>query len=362
MPDSRPASSADSLILLESPQLERPRWTSSAAGSLAVHLVFLVVWLSIPEAGPYEPGQRGGSTTLRLTPLVMPPELIKPRAPSPASAAADLTLDKLMATPTPKPQPAPPTTAPGAATGEVPAPGPAPAAQPKPIEAPKIDVRDPEPFEVASKLPPGVGSAATPPQIQPAERTPATQPPKLAFENVGGASGMRTGGSAAAGRIPVPPKNTIEEAARAAARGRGSGGLAVGDIGEGLGGVAPSLGQPTGAPKNLSSLELMSDPMGVDFKPYLIRILATVKRNWQAVMPESVRLGRRGRVLIQFAIARDGNVPKLVIAAGSGADALDRAAVASISASNPFPPLPDEFQGQQVRLQFTFMYNMPTTR
>lgn len=360
MPDSRPASSADPLILLESPQLERPRWTTSAVGSLAVHVVFLAVWLLIPEAGPYQPGQQGGSMTLRLTPLVMPPELIKPRAPSQPSAAADLTLDKLLATPSPKPQPAPPVTAQTRPSVRIPVPGPAPAAQPKPIEAPKIDVKDPEPFEVASKLPPGVGAPTAPPQIQPAERPPAQQQPKLAFETPGGASGMRMGGSASAARIPVPPKNSIEEAARAAARGRGSGGVVVGDLGEGIGGVAPSLGQPTGPPKNLGSLELMSDPMGVDFKPYLIRILATVKRNWQAVMPESVRLGRRGRVLIQFAISRDGNVPKLVIAAGSGADALDRAAVASISASNPFPPLPPEFQGQQVRLQFTFMYNMPT--
>jgi TonB family protein len=52
-------------------------------------------------------------------------------------------------------------------------------------------------------------------------------------------------------------------------------------------------------------------------------------------------------------------VPKLVIATTSGTEALDRAAVAGISASNPFPPLPDEFKGGQVRLQFTFRYNVP---
>jgi outer membrane biosynthesis protein TonB len=39
--------------------------------------------------------------------------------------------------------------------------------------------------------------------------------------------------------------------------------------------------------------------------------------------------------------------------------ALDRAAVAGISASNPFPPLPAEFRGEQIRLQFTFLYNVP---
>jgi TonB family protein len=99
--------------------------------------------------------------------------------------------------------------------------------------------------------------------------------------------------------------------------------------------------------------------MGVDFRPYLIQILATVRRNWYAVMPEVARLGRQGKVVIQFAINRDGSVPKLVIVSPSGTEALDRAAVAGISASNPFPPLPAEYRGLQIRLQFTFLYNMP---
>jgi TonB family protein len=69
-------------------------------------------------------------------------------------------------------------------------------------------------------------------------------------------------------------------------------------------------------------------------------------------------LGRTGRVQLQFAIDRDGSVPKLVIAMESGTEALDRAAVAGVSASTPFPPLPSGFQGNQVRLQLTFSYNI----
>jgi TonB family protein len=76
-------------------------------------------------------------------------------------------------------------------------------------------------------------------------------------------------------------------------------------------------------------------------------------------MPESVKLGRRGKVAIQFSISRDGGVPKLVIAEASGAEALDRAAVAGISASVPFPPLPAEFKGDRIVLQMNFAYNMP---
>ena len=122
----------------------------------------------------------------------------------------------------------------------------------------------------------------------------------------------------------------------------------------GLGGYLPPSPGNTG-----SNLELLSDPQGVDFRPYLLQILATVRRNWVAVIPESARLGMsRGRVAIQFAIGRDGSVPKLVIATSSGVTSLDRAAVAGISASNPFPPLPTDYLGNDVRLQFQFRYNI----
>jgi outer membrane biosynthesis protein TonB len=42
----------------------------------------------------------------------------------------------------------------------------------------------------------------------------------------------------------------------------------------------------------------------------------------------------------------------------SGVVALDRAAVAGISASSPFPPLPPEFKGDEIRVQLSFLYNV----
>lgn len=133
--------------------------------------------------------------------------------------------------------------------------------------------------------------------------------------------------------------------------------MVVGDADAGGGGYSPGVNLPPAPGVPASQIQLLSDPMGVDFKPYLIRVLATVKQHWLAVIPESVRLGRRGKVAIQFSIDRSGGVPKLVIAAPSGADALDRAAVAGVSASVPFPPLPNEFKGDKIVLQFNFAYN-----
>jgi TonB family protein len=96
----------------------------------------------------------------------------------------------------------------------------------------------------------------------------------------------------------------------------------------------------------------------VDFKPYLIQVLAAVRHNWMAVVPESARLGRKGVVVVQFIIDRQGKVPKLVIASPSGTSAFDRAAIAGVSMSNPFPELPTGFKGDEVRLQLAFAYNM----
>ena len=76
------------------------------------------------------------------------------------------------------------------------------------------------------------------------------------------------------------------------------------------------------------------------------------------MIPESARLGNRGLAQLQFVIDREGQVPKLVIALPSGSQALDRAAVAAISASVPFPPLPAEYKGLSIRVQFAFKYNM----
>ena len=112
----------------------------------------------------------------------------------------------------------------------------------------------------------------------------------------------------------------------------------------------------------LRQMQLLSDPLGVDFKPYLLQVLARVRRNWMAIVPDSARMGRRGLVLIQFSIDRSGGVPKLVIASTSGITAFDRAAVAGISASNPFPPLPAAYKGDQIRLQMAFSYNLPPAK
>jgi TonB family protein len=122
-----------------------------------------------------------------------------------------------------------------------------------------------------------------------------------------------------------------------------------GDYGAGKGGAAQVQG----------NLEVLSDTQGVDFGPYLSRVVEAVRRNWYAIIPESARppLLKRGKVAIQFVILPTGKVAGLQYTGSSGDIALDRAAWGGITASDPFAPLPSAFHGPYLALRFHFYYN-----
>jgi len=337
------------LLLEEHRLLQQPPLAGGVAGSLVLHVLIVVSLPLVMGSGARRAADDLRTAWRDATPLIAPPVTLTQKIPGKGRVSSEVTLEGLLN----KPLQAPP---PLASSRTMPA-APSPA-RTDPALLPEPPKPEEGPRELASldprNLPPVLGTAVSAPKEPPKIQT--EEKPKLAFEMPGAASGRTP---TAVGPVPLPSKPiSPAEAGRQMARSSG-GGLIVGDLGEGIGGLGEIISGAPAPTRSGSSLELLSDPMGVDFRPYLIRILSTVKRNWLAVMPESARMGRRGKVQIQFAISRDGSVPKLVIALPSGAEALDRAAVAGISASNPFPPLPDEFRGLQVRLQFTFLYNIP---
>lgn len=333
------AANAEPRLLLEWPG--RRRGPGSWVASVLVHGAALGVLLLIPRTV----ADRRPAPAHIVTPLIAPPQVLTQTAPNRAPIGQEFTLGNFQ----PRPRIFMPPGAPASTRTRARA-----AAAPPPV------VPEPPPLEASSKNPPaqGLPPLEGPPEPPPPPQIQAEEKPKLAFETPGAPSAPRQ--PRGLGRPSVTPQNnTISEAIRGAARSEASGAVAVGDIDlQAPGGLGPGLNVPPSPGRSSTMLELQSNPMGVDFKPYLIRILAAVRRNWMAVIPESARLGRQGRVQIQFIIARTGTVPKLVIAQSSGTEALDKAAVAGVSASTPFPPLPGEFRGEQVRLQFTFSYNL----
>jgi TonB family protein len=103
---------------------------------------------------------------------------------------------------------------------------------------------------------------------------------------------------------------------------------------------------------------ILSDTQGVDFGPYLNDALTTIKRNWFDTIPDIAR-NKRGKLAIEFAILKEGNVRGMKLTESSGNVILDRAAWAGITRSSPFPPLPREFKGNYLKLRFHFSYNPP---
>ncbi len=151
----------------------------------------------------------------------------------------------------------------------------------------------------------------------------------------------------------VPSVGTqIEQGAKNSARGRGS--YSTG------GGAGGDYGFPNGGGGKVGSgLDVLSDTMGVDFGPYLNRIVAVVRMNWYNLIPEEARppMMKKGKVAIEFVILPDGKVTGMRLIGKSGDIALDRAAWGGITASNPFSPLPSEFHGPYLALRFSFFYN-----
>jgi TonB family protein len=210
----------------------------------------------------------------------------------------------------------------------------------------------PEPAPQVAPTPPAAGQQAPPQQQQPPPG-PKPEPQtnaELRLEDVA----PQTGGGDSRFRVPsMTPGQAIQQSLQGAAKGgyhANSGSGEGGDSNMEFNNLHPNFSteMPT----------ILSDTKGVDFGPYLSRIIYIVRRNWISVIPESARLGEKGRSGVVFEILKDGSVPQLRLVSSSGSDPLDRAAINGIHASVPFPPLPAEFTGNHLVLQFIFLYNL----
>ena len=307
------------------------RIATAALGSLLVHLFAYWTLIVVPPGVPLRRAPFAADDLRKSVRLYMPKELTQ-RDENRGKITRELDV-RSAAPPAPLPQ-VPRFRPPEPRASDIPS---APS-----IEAPAIEPSAPPP-------PPPPGGIA--------QALPALEKPKLAFEPVGapGPADRPNAGPPTNAKLPQL-RTSMDASLRPVLPSQGSGGVVIGDIDELT--TAPSPNQAPSSGPVRSNLQLLSDPKGFDFKPYMVQVLAAVRTNWLSVIPESARLGRRGRVLVQFIIDRKGAVPKLVIAESSGASALDRAAVAGISASYPFPPLPAQFAGQEIRLQLAFSYNL----
>lgn len=328
-------------LLLEWPlERSRPQWLRILSASLVLHIFFFFGAMRLPSfITADQPAHR---VIVRRVPLYLPPDLLTQRAPNKQKISKTIDLADLQSTPAQQPHEA------------------APQPSRKQFEMSKLPVSQqiaktsqilPEAPKVAlnqtpGPLPPGVATGL------PAATAP---PPKESpFQDIGSEAPLNPHPTLA------PPKATVQAAINELAQNPPGRHFEISDENS----LEPQLRIPgTSAQPGAhhAAVELQSDPQGADFKPYLMRILAIVRANWRRVVPESARMGTlRGRTVMEFIINRDGSIPKIVTANSSGSDPLDRAALAGLSMSNPLPPLPADYKGFQVRLAFTFTYNLPS--
>ena len=218
-----------------------------------------------------------------------------------------------------------------------------------PVEQPAIK---PVPAKPAPELP-----AAPTPQIpiRPTPQRQQTAPPPSHIEAL-------KPNTPQPGRykLNLPSANeSLQDQIQHAIQNRG-GGQVYREPGTG-GGLPRGQGAPGGGPGMQGGVAILTPTQGVDFNPYIQRLLAIVQRNWYAVMPESALMGDRGVVAITFHINPDGSIVATdpVLERTSGKEPLDAAAMSAIRASNPFPPLPQQFKGPNLGLRFIFFYNLP---
>lgn len=208
---------------------------------------------------------------------------------------------------------------------------------PEPAPAPQQQEAAPTPAPVPQQQPqPQVATA--PPPVQ------APQPnPQLQFD------------SPRAAPVPAKPNFSLgsqnpADQLRQAMRESGHG--------ESSGMQGPSLSQHSGAD---GGAQILSDTQGVDFGPYLQKVIRETYRTWDPLIPEEVNppILKRGQVEIVFTILPNGRLqPHAMLLTGRSGDvALDRAAWGSIEGAD-YPPLPREFHGPYLQLRFRFQYNI----
>jgi len=210
----------------------------------------------------------------------------------------------------------------------------------------KVTPPAPKPAETPAPAPPQVAQTPQPPQPAPLPPSTAapTPNPQVALDAprpspVPAKPNFNLGSQNPADQLRQAMKNS-------AAAGSGSFGMR-----------GPGLAQHSGAD---GGAQILSDTQGVDFGPYMQRLIRETYRTWDPLIPEEVNppINKTGKVEIIFTILPNGRLqPHAMLLTGRSGDvALDRAAWGAIEGAD-YPPLPKEFHGPYLQLRFMFEYN-----
>ena len=228
--------------------------------------------------------------------------------------------------PAQKPQPAKTTSKPQTAKPSPAKPAP-PTARPsaRPTSTPAPVAKPSTPFTVPA------------PKAAPTGKTLSTGPIGGTSAPTGAKTGSSsTGGSSGSKYAPRPSLSPSSSGGGQLSRGSSAGG--TGNLGNpGGGGGAPGI-------------DALREP---DFGPYMRELQRRIKLNWDPPKGNESK-----RVVLLFKIAKDGRLLSCRIHKSSGMPSADQAALKAVELTAPFRPLPADFKGQSIDIQFTFDYNV----
>ncbi len=197
------------------------------------------------------------------------------------------------------------------------------------------------------------------PKIATAPKSPFTVPVPQSKAPVGSTyrpqgtsgSGSRSGVAGGTGSAPAPKFSTSGGSGSGSGSSSASSGNRYASRGSGGSGGSGSIGNPSpGNPNGAPGIDAIKQP---NWGPYMRDLEQRIKRNWTPPKGDSSK-----RVVITFTIARDGRLLSHRVTKSSGVPLADRAAMSAIELTAPFRPLPPEFKGQSVPIEFTFDYNV----
>jgi TonB family protein len=281
--------------------------------------ISLFIWLAIAWVAFYGPKYLWHSPQLiSPTQALQQQEMVRLNAPvlphhaaPPAPKMDKGTLEKLRTMEAKRPTPVTPQ----------PQPAPAPTAQPLP--------QNPAPALPKPAMPVPV----TPRAAAPVPEAPAPQPTtKPNFNTQGSAS------------------QEMQQAMHGSANAGLGGSVGIRSGGNGR---TPDLG---------AGPEVLSDTQGVNFQPYLARIMREIYEQWIPLIPEEARppLRKQGMTMVRFTINPDGTIAAMHLDGSTHDDSLNRAAWGSITGVGQFPPLPKEFHGPNLELRIHYLVNQQT--
>jgi periplasmic protein TonB len=89
---------------------------------------------------------------------------------------------------------------------------------------------------------------------------------------------------------------------------------------------------------------------------YVASMRMRISGNW-LLTPISPSVTSAPRVMMTFVIQRNGSITEVEITQSSGVPEVDRSALRAILASSPLPPLPADYAGGSVNVQFYFDFH-----